>query len=121
MKQLFLLGMPLLLVSACAQESPPTPTTTAFDGLYGHGAVTAMNPPECRKIPLPPNLTIKGGSALFQVDNLIFQGPVTPQGALVMNTASGQTLRGQIDSHFVLTAHVAGPNCAYDMTWSRVS
>ena len=122
MKQLFLLGISLLSVSACAPQSPPPPApTTVFDGTYGHGAVTAMSPPGCRKLTLPPNLTITNGSALFQWDVLTFQGNVTPQGALAMNTASGQTLQGQIDPHFVLTARLAGPNCTYDVTWSRVS
>ena len=37
-----------------------------------------------------------------------------------MNSTTGQTLQGQIDQLHVLTAHVAGPNCAYDLTLSRM-
>ena len=129
MKQLFLLGISLLSVSACAPQSPPPPPapaavpapTAVFDGTYGHGAVTAMSSSGCRQLSLPPNLTIKNGSAMLQWDVLTFQGNVTPEGALAMNAASGQTFQGQIDPHFVLTARVAGPNCTYDVTWSRVS
>jgi len=137
MKHLFLLSVSLLAISACApQPAPPAPglappqgaysgsptnTTTAFDGRYGNLVVTAKTPSSCPDLPLPPYFVINNGFALMQGYNLSFQGFVTPQGALNMPSSFGQTFQGQIDPQFVLRGRVAGPNCAYDMTWSRLS
>jgi hypothetical protein len=137
MKPLFLLSVSLLAISACApQPAPPAPglappqgtysgspanTTTAFDGRYGNLVVTAKTPSSCPDLPLPPYFVINNGFALMQGYNLSFQGFVTPQGALNMPSSFGQTFQGQIDPQFVLRGRVAGPNCAYDMTWSRLS
>jgi hypothetical protein len=136
MKQLFLLAVPLLAVSACAPQQPPPPapvaqpvpaptatnaTTTAFDGTYGNAVVTAKSAPGCPDLNLPPNLTITNGVAALQGPNLAFGGYVTPQGALAMSSPSGLTFAGQIDSRFVLTGRVSGPNCTYNITWNRAS
>jgi len=135
MRRVFLFGISLLAVSACApQPSPPpasvaqpagapvgspTNTTTAFDGSYGRPTVTARAPSNCPDLSLPPYLVIKNGLAQLQGYNLTFQGYVTPQGALAMSSGFGQTFQGQIDPRFVLSGRVTGPNCVYDMTWSR--
>jgi hypothetical protein len=127
MRQLFLLGILLLAVSACApaQQAPaPTATnttTTAFDGTYGNAVVTAKSPPGCPDLSLSPNLTITNGVVALQGPNAAFGGYVTPQGALTMSSPSGLTFTGQIDSHFVLTSRVSGPNCTYNITWNRAS
>jgi len=133
MKHLFLLSGSLLAISACAPQPSPPPastaaqsgsaanTTTAFDGRYGNLVVTAKTPSSCPDLPLPPYFVINNGFALMQGYNLSFQGFVTPQGALNMPSSFGQTFQGQIDPQFVLRGRVAGPNCAYDMTWSRLS
>jgi hypothetical protein len=130
-KQLFLLGVSLISVWACtpppprpapqpAAAVPVTPTTTnAFDGMYTNAVVTAKTA-ACPNLN-PPTLTITNGSALWQGPNLAFQGYVSPQGVLVMSSSTGQTFQGQIDPQFMLRARVAGPNCAYDITWNRVS
>ena len=136
MKQLVLLGVSLLAVSACAPQAPPPPasvaqpvgtapgsptnTTAAFDGSYDRAVVTARNPAGCPDLSLPPYLVIHNGLATLQGYNLTFQGYVNPQGALMMTSGFGQTFQGQIDSQFGMRARVTGPNCAYDMTWSRV-
>jgi hypothetical protein len=135
MKKLFLLGVSLLAVSACAPQAPPPPpamaqpaaasvgsptnTTAAFDGSYGRAVVLARTPTTCPDLSLPPYLVIKNGLAQAQGYNLTFQGYVTPQGALAMTSGFGQAFQGQIDPQFVLRGRVAGPNCAYDVTWSR--
>jgi hypothetical protein len=133
MKQLYLLGISLLVVSACAPQAPlppasatqpvgsPTNTTAAFDGSYGRPVVTARNPANCPDLSLPPYLVIKSGLAQLQGYNLTLQGYVTPQGALAMSSSYGQTFQGQIDPRFVLNGRVTGPNCTYDMNWSRMS
>jgi hypothetical protein len=124
-KQLFLLGILLISVWACAPPAPKpaapvTPTTiNAFDGMYTNAVVTAMTP-TCPNLN-PPALTITNGSALWQGPNLAFQGYVTPQGVLAMSSSTGQTFQGQIDPRFMLKARVTGPNCTYDITWNRVS
>jgi len=135
MKKLFLLGVSLLAVSACAPQAPPPPastaqpvstqvgsptnTTAAFDGSYGRAVVLARTPTTCPDLSLPPYLVISKGLAQLQGYNLTFQGYVTPQGALAMSSGFGQTFQGQIDPRFVLSGRVTGPNCVYDMTWSR--
>jgi hypothetical protein len=135
MKQLVLLGVSLLAVSACAPQAPPPPpamaqptaasvgsptnTTAAFDGSYGRGSVLARTPTTCPDLSLPPYLVINKGLAQAQGYNLTFQGYVTPQGALTMNSGFGQTFQGQIDPQFVVSGRVAGPNCAYDVKWNR--
>jgi hypothetical protein len=133
MKHLLLLGIPLLAVSACTPPPPPAPvaqpvstpapanTTSAFDGTYGNPIIGAKSPPGCPDLGFAPNLTIRNGLALLQGPNLTFQGYVTPQGVLAMSSTTGQTFQGQIDPQFVLRSHVTGPNCAYDVTWTRVS
>jgi hypothetical protein len=136
MKQLVLLGVSLLAVSACAPQAPPPPpamaqptaasvgsptnTTAAFDGSYDRAVVTARNPAGCPDLSLPPYLVIQNGLATLQGYNLTFQGYVNPQGALAMTSGFGQTFQGQIDSQFGMRARVTGPNCVYDMTWNRV-
>jgi len=138
MKQLLLLGISLLAVSACVPQSPPPPpapaaqpvgtapgsptnTTAAFDGSYDRAVVTARTPAGCPDLSLPPYLVIQNGRAALQGYNLTFQGYVNPQGALAMTSGFGQTFQGQIDPQFNIRARVTGPNCAYDMTWGRVS
>jgi hypothetical protein len=136
MKQLVLLGVSLLAISACAPQAPPPPaamaqptgtapgsptnTTAAFDGSYDRAVVTARNPEGCPDLSLPPYLVIKNGLATLQGYNLTFQGYVNPQGTLAMTSGFGQTFQGQIDSQFGMRARVTGPNCVYDMTWGRV-
>ena len=128
MKQLFPLGISLLLVWGCtpptpqpaaAVQAPPT-TTSAFDGTYANSIVIGYDDP-CPNLNLPPALTISNGLALWRGPNLKLRGHVTPQGVLAMSSASGTTLQGQIDTQYVLRAHVTGPNCAFDITWNRLS
>jgi hypothetical protein len=139
MKQLLLMGMSLIAVSACAMQQPPPPppavaqpaaassvgsptnTTTAFDGDYD-GAYAKNMTPGCPNLTVAPfGLVIRNGFAQFQGAALTFQGYVNPQGALSMVSQGGPTFQGQIDPSFVLNGHAAGPNCAYDLTWHRIT
>jgi hypothetical protein len=145
MKQLLLLGVSLIAVSACAMQQPPPPppamaqpaaasavgsasnTTTAFDGDYGSAYAKNMTPGCPSNFQIAPyGLVIRNGFAQFQASGaqgagLTFQGYVNPQGALSMVSQSGQTFQGQISPNFVLTGRGAGPNCAYDLTWNRIT
>ena len=136
MKRLFLLGIPLLAVSACApQAAPPPPapvaapyaawsaanTTTAYDGNWGpvtvrQTSVGCSDPTYSRA-----NLTIQNGLAQAHSSSLgiTLQGYVTPQGALTMQSDTGQTFQGQINANNVLLGTAKGPNCTWDVTWSR--
>ena len=67
--------------------------------------------------PLPP-VTIHDGLAQFQALNYTFQGYVTRQGHLKMDSGYGQTIDGQIDNEGVLRAQGLGA-CAYAATWRR--
>ena len=141
MKQLFLLGVSLLAISACApQPAPPPPavavpagtpapgspsnTTRAFDGNYAN-AIARNVTPGCPDFVTGRALTIRNGLATFQsgvlaTGTLNFQGYVNPQGQLSMVSQQGQTFQGQIDPNFVLTGRATGPNCVYDASWSRL-
>ena len=147
-KQLYLLGISLLAVSACVPQVPqpaapplaatglaagsPTNTTTAFDGYYGHAVARGVSP-GCPDFVTGRDLTIRNGLATFQAEapatgtgipatgTLNFQGYVNPQGGLAMvSQTGGQTFQGQIDPNFVLTGRAAGPNCLYDASWNRI-
>jgi hypothetical protein len=78
---------------AAAVQVVPQTTTTAFDG-------SCINSVASAKTPTYPNLP-----------PFAFQGYVTPQGVLAMNSSTGHTFQGQIDQMHVLRAHVAGPAC----------
>src|SRR6516164_206795 len=144
MKRLYLLGISLLAISACAPQTYPTPTaapaaqpagtsapgspsntTTAFDGYYGNSVARNVTP-GCIDFVSGRSLTIRNGLATFQVlaagGTLNFQGYVNPQGQLTMVSQQGQTVQGQIDSNFVFTGRSTSPttNCVYDATWNRV-
>ena len=133
MKQLFLLGMPILAISACVpQAAPPPPpaaaapyasgstanTTTAFDGDYGAVIVRQVSP-GCPNPSFPSvNLTIRNGLAQALGQYNTFQGYVTPQGDVNMTTPAGQTFVGHIDPHYVLAGQTTG-RCVYDASWQR--
>jgi hypothetical protein len=77
--------------------------------------------PTCAYLPSLSPLTIANGSAVWQGPNIAFQGYVTPQGVLAMNSGAGQTFQDQIDQQHVLRAHVAGPACAYDVAFNPMT
>ena len=136
MKRLYLFGISLLAISACApQPAPPPPaaavaapyavgsaanTTTAFDGNYGTAIVRQVSPGCADPRFADVFLTIQNGLAQAQGPTLTFQGYVTPQGALAMQSQLGQTFQGQIGPTFVVTGRAQGPNCAWDVSWNRV-
>ena len=135
MKRLFLFGIPLLAISACVPQSAPPPpaaapaayalgsaanTTTAFDGNYGTVTVRQVSPGCADPRFADVNLTIQNGLAQAQGPTLTFQGYVTPQGALAMQSQLGQKFQGQISPNFVVTGRAQGPNCVWDVTWNRV-
>jgi hypothetical protein len=143
MKQLLLLGISLVAISACAPQPTPPPvaapaslaqpvgspggspnnTTNAFDGAYDgsfvQNASAGRTTLECPDIRVAPALTIRNGLAQFQAANSTFRGYVTPQGALTLQSERGQIFQGQIDPYFVLRGQATGPNCAYNGSWKR--
>ena len=144
MKQLYLLGISLLALSACAPQTPPPPTAPAsaaqpasgspsnttiiFDGIYTQGVIqnasTGKSLSECPNLAVAAPVTIRKGLAQLQVNNgrvnSTFQGYVSPDGTLAMQSEIGQTFQGQIDSSYVLRARTVG-NCVYDASWKRTS
>jgi hypothetical protein len=65
-----------------------------------------------------PALTINNGVARFAALDITYQGYVTPQGQVTMQSPAGQTLTGQIDPQFVLRGQTTG-RCVYDAVWQR--
>src|SRR5262245_16313709 len=120
MKRLFLLGISLIAVSACTPQPPPPPAaaaappsyaaaspstaTTFFDWTYmcrftqNHSSSGSG----CPNFPVAPALTINNGVARFAALDITYQGYVTPQGDVMMQSPAGQTLTGHIDPQYVL-------------------
>jgi hypothetical protein len=129
MKRFFLLGVSGLAVAACTPQQPPPPpyaaasppaTTTFYDGTYV-GSFTqnlSASGSGCPNFPVAPALTIDNGVARFAALDLTYQGYVTPQGDVNMQTPSGQTFVGHIDPNYKLTGRTTG-SCVYDATWQR--
>ena len=145
MKQLCLLGISLVAISACAPQSAPPPaasaspaqqvgapagsltnTSRAFDGAYDGSFVLNMSAGsttlDCPNYRVAPALTIRNGLAQLPVNNgrvnSTFQGYVSPDGTLAMQSEIGQAFQGQIDSNYVLRGRTVG-NCVYDAAWKR--
>ena len=146
MKQFLFLGISILAVSACAPQAPappaapasaaqsapgsPTNTTTLFDGEYTEGVVQNASASAGKSLSECPNLVeaqaviIRKGLAQLRVNNgrvnSMFQGYVSPDGTLAMQSEIGQTFQGQIDPNYVLRARTVG-SCVYDGAWKRTS
>src|SRR6516164_11638164 len=102
-----------------AAASPPA-TTTYYDGTY-IGSFTqnqSASGSGCPNFPAAPALTIHNGVAQFAALDVTYQGYVTPQGDVTMQSPSGQTLTGHIDPQYVLRGHTTG-RCVYDASWQR--
>ena len=104
----------------------PNNMTTIFDGTYTAGAVqnasTGKSLTECPNIHVAPPVTIRKGLAQLPVNNgrasSTFQGYVSPDGTLAMQSEIGQTFQGKIDSNYVLRGRTVG-NCVYEAAWNR--
>ena len=95
-------------------------TTTFYDGVY-IGSFTqnqTASASGCPNFPVAPALTIHNGVAQFAALDLTYQGYVTPQGDVTMQTPAGQTLTGHIDPYGRLIARTTG-RCVYDASWQR--
>ena len=107
-------------------------TTSAFDGTYtfvsiqniskgNELAVAGGNAPiTCQNYNNLSPINIRNGLAQFQLLGYTFQGYVTPQGHLRLNSGYGQGIEGQIDNQGVFNAQGLGA-CAYNATWRRSS
>ncbi len=108
MKRLFFLFGSLFALAACAPPAPPPPpaaleppagATTYFDGSYTGQSIqniSGVTPVPCAKFSVAPALTIGNGVARFAALDLTFQGYVTPQGTLTMQSGGGQSFEGQM-------------------------
>ena len=72
----------------------------------------------CPNFPVAPALTINNGVARFAALDITYQGYVTPQGDVAMQSPAGQTLTGHIDPQYVLRGQTTG-RCVYDAVWQR--
>ncbi len=129
MKQLFLVGISLLVVATCAsppnaaaQEASATNTTNYYDGKYVGNFVTITHPTgntsECPVFNVAPALTIKNGTAQFSASNIMFHGYVTPQGELIMHSDTGPNLCRTIRS-LLCTQRSGNREMFYDASWEK--
>ena len=75
----------------------PTSTTTHYDGTYIRSFTENMSASGsgCPNFPVAPHLTIENGVARFAALDITYQGYVTPQGEVRMQSPAGQTFVGQ--------------------------
>jgi len=129
MKQLFLVGISLLVVATCAsppdaaaQTASTTNTTNYYDGQYSGNFVLITHPSgdtsQCPNVKVAPALTVRNGTAKFNISDIVFQGIVTPEGELLMHADTGQTFVGQFDPYGGLKGRVTG-KCFYDASWEK--
>ena len=95
-------------------------TTIYYDGTYIGSFTENMSASgsNCPDLPVAPALTIQNGVARFAALDLAYQGYVTPQGDVRMQTPSGQTFVGQMDPYYVLRGQTTGA-CVYNAIWQR--
>ena len=95
-------------------------TTIYYDGTYIGSFTENMSASgsRCPNFPVAPALTIQNGVARFAALDLTYQGYVTLQGDVRMQTPSGQTFVGQIDPDYVLRGQTTGA-CVYNAIWQR--
>ena len=135
MKRSFLIFAPILAMAACAYQAPPPPepvatpvfppgsptaTTTHYDGTYIGGFTQNLSAPGsgCPNFPAAPALTINNGVARFAALDLTYQGQVTSDGAVNMQTPDRRTFVGQINPYYVLSGRTTGA-CVYEAQWQR--
>jgi hypothetical protein len=130
MRRFFLLSVLVLAIAACAPQQPPPPTMAAtegqlqttiyYDGTYIGSFTQNLSAAEsnCPNFAVAPALTIQNGIARFAALDLTYQGYVTQQGEVRMQTPSGQTFVGQIDPYYVLRGQTTGA-CVYNAIWQR--
>jgi hypothetical protein len=135
MKRYLLFSVSVLAVAACAPQQPspppttaapssaagtPVATTTYYDGTYDGSFVqnASASGSGCPNFPVAPVLTINNGVARFAALDLTYQGYVTSDGGVNMQTPEGRTFVGQIDPYGVLRGRTTG-NCVYDATWTK--
>jgi hypothetical protein len=112
----------IMLISAGAQG-----TTTAFDGTYSGVSRTLE-----RTMAVPrPGCAPGGGAAPLTIVTGIArtlwgrpaeaEGPVSPQGVLVMRTPDGHRFDGQINGEGTVTGRFGGRpgGCTYQMVWQK--
>src|SRR5262249_53393288 len=88
----------------------PVATTTYYDGTYIGSFTQNLSAPasQCPNFPVAPALTIHNRIAQFAALDLSYQGYVTPQGDVRMQTPAGQTFVGHIDPYYVLKGQTTG-------------
>ena len=130
MQRFFMLCVLVLTIAACAPQQPPPPTMAAtegqlqttiyYDGTYIGSFTENMSASgsNCPDLPVAPALTIQNGVARFAALDLTYQGYVTPQGEVRMQSPAGQTFVGQIDPYYVLRGQTTGA-CVYNAAWQR--
>jgi hypothetical protein len=133
MKLSVLIFASVLVVAACAgpevpppppppvvAAAPPATATTYYDGTYIGSFTANSSAPgsNCPNFPVAPALTIQNGVARFAALDLTYQGYVTSDGQVNMQTPDGRTFVGQIDPYYVLRGRTTGA-CVYDAAWQR--
>ena len=142
MKRPSLSSVLLLGVAACApQPAPPLVAAVSppgqgpsknmglnYDGTYvgvsfvnnsAGNTWTSGGSQPCVTEPVP-TLVILRGRAQFPWQGYTLTGSVTPSGALLMTSGSGQVFEGSINSQHRIAGQVTG-YCSYDLTWQKQS
>jgi hypothetical protein len=111
----------MVLIVLTAVTTALAQSVASFDGTYVGVSATATygcTPPT----PVPRPLTIKNGAAQFPGGlngDLIFQGIVTTQGALLLRSTTGTMLSGKVDASGKITGRYGIGDCLIALIWQK--
>jgi hypothetical protein len=77
--------------------------------------------PGCQQFEVPPTVTITNGLAEMQALDVTFEGYVTPQGHLMMDSGYGAMVNADFDPRTpgMLHGRAVSVNCRYNLTWQK--
>ena len=113
----------------------PDNTTTAFDGTYtgvserghssaGSGLKARDTPtPGCQQFDVPPPVTITNGLGQMEAFGVTWEGYVTPQGHLALDSGYGGMVNADFDPRTPGRLHgrAVSVNCRYNVTWQKAT
>jgi|SRR6516165_962992 len=108
-----------LFLGACS-SAPASSGGTPYDGTYINPVIVNRTPPDCPNV-IPPSVTIGSGVATLSGPNFVLSGPTNLSGGVTIATNAGRSFQGQVDASFALRGRFTGPNCVYDVYWTRAS
>ncbi len=123
MRTLFRTGLAFSAMTIVLPTIAPAQTTGPFDGNYGGVSIQGSGGRSCTVAgPVPRPLTISGGNAQTSMGmqgDIVFQGPVGPQGVLMLRSPKGTIISGRVDAGGNASGQLAMGVCSYEIVWRK--